>query len=74
MSVELVNEVWKELKRYIDSADHHDAAETIVNILIDNDVDAEDIRHAFSKDAMVKRILSDYVDDEEEYEDYNEDE
>jgi sugar-specific transcriptional regulator TrmB len=77
MSVDLISEVWNELKRYINAADHNDAAETMVNILIDNDVDADDIRHAFPKDAMIKRILSDYVDDEEvdhDFDEYEEDE
>ena len=78
MSADIAAEIWSELKRYINSMDQADAAETLVNIMIDNDIDSEDIRSAFSSDAMVKRILSDYVDEEEdeayEEEDYEEDE
>ena len=78
MSADIAAEIWSELKRYINSMDQADAAETLVNIMIDNDIDSEDIRSAFSGDAMVKRILSDYVDEEEdeayEEEDYQEDE
>lgn len=78
MSADIAAEIWSELKRYINSMDQADAAETLVNIMIDNDIDSEDIRSAFSGDAMVKRILSDYVDEEEdeayEEEDYEEDE
>jgi hypothetical protein len=77
MSADIAAEIWSELKRYINSMDQADAAETLVNVMIDNDIDSEDIRSAFAGDAMVKRILSDYVDEEDEYneeEDYEEDE
>ena len=77
MSADIAAEIWGELKRFINSMDQADAAETLVNVMIDNDIDSEDIRSAFSGDAMVKRILSDYVDEEEdeyEEEDYEEDE
>ena len=73
MSADIAAEIWGELKRFINSMDQADAAETLVNVMIDNDIDSEDIRSAFSGDAMVKRILSDYVDEEEE-DDYDEDE
>ena len=73
MSADIAAEIWSELKRFINSMDQADAAETLVNVMIDNDIDSEDIRSAFAGDAMVKRILSDYVDDEEE-DDYDEDE
>jgi len=63
MSADIAAEIWSELKRYINSMDQADAAETLVNIMIDNDIDSEDIRSAFNGDAMVKRILSDYVDE-----------
>jgi hypothetical protein len=72
MSADIAAEIWSELKRYINGMDTADAAEVVVSVLIDNDVDPEDIREAFKGDAMVKRILSDYVDEEEE--EYNEDE
>jgi hypothetical protein len=77
MSADIAAEIWSELKRFINSMDQADAAETLVNVMIDNDIDSEDIRSAFAGDAMVKRILSDYVDEEEdgyEEEEYEEDE
>ena len=51
----------------------------MVNVLIDNDYDAEDIRSAFKGDTDVKRALESYLDDaeedtEEDTEDYDEDE
>ena len=72
MSADIAAEIWGELKRFINSMDQADAAETLVNVMIDNDIDSEDIRSAFAGDAMVKRILSDYVDEEED--EYDEDE
>ena len=38
MSVELANEIWSELKRYINTVDRDEAAETLVSVLIDNDI------------------------------------
>ena len=76
MSADIAAEIWSELKRYINSMDQADAAETLVNVMIDNDIDSEDIRSAFAGDAVIKRILSDYVDEEEdeyEEEEYEED-
>ena len=50
MSEELASVIWSELKRYINTVDRSEAAEALVNILIDNDVDANDIRSAFAGD------------------------
>ena len=79
----LVTEVWDEMKHYINTVDRPEAAETIVSILIDNDIDADDILEAFGKDSEIKRALMHYlkdheveddVDDEELYDDdYDED-
>lgn len=73
MSVELANEIWSELKRYINSVDRSEAAETLVNILIDNDADAEDIKTVFKGDGDIKRALADYLREEEELEEEDED-
>ena len=80
MSIELSKEIWSELKRYINSVDRDEAAETLVAVLIDNDIDADDIRNAFKNDADVKRALTSYLDDaddedeEEDYEDVEDEE
>jgi hypothetical protein len=75
MSVELASEIWTEIKRHINSVDRNDAAETMVSVLIDNDVSAEEIKSAFKGDTEIKRALSDYLKeeedlDEEEFDDY----
>ena len=80
MSVELSKEIWDELKRYVNPQDRDEAAETLVSVLIDNDVDADEIKSTFKSDGEVKRALASYLkdheeaDDDEEYdEDFEED-
>ena len=70
MSSHLASEIWGELKRYVNTVDREEAAETLVSILIDNDEDPEHIRDVFKHDSDVKRALANYLDDnaEEEYE------
>lgn len=69
MSVELANEIWSELKRYVNTVDRADAAETMVSVLIDNDVSADDIKLAFKSDTEIKRALTSYLKDHEEDDD-----
>lgn len=66
MAVDLAHDLWQELKRYISTVDRHDAADTLVNLLIDNDYDAEQIRDAFKGDNDIKRALQSYINDAEE--------
>lgn len=76
MSIELSKEIWDELKRYVNTVDRDEAAETLVSVLIDNDVDADEIKETFKSDGEVKRALASYLKDhadEEEDEDYDED-
>jgi uncharacterized protein (UPF0305 family) len=78
MSTELAKEIWDELRRYVNPQDRSEAAETLVSVLIDNDVAADDIKEVFKGDSEVKRALASYLKDhaeEEEYDDeINEDE
>jgi hypothetical protein len=66
MSVELSKEIWDELKRYVNPQDRDEAAETLVSVLIDNDVDAADIKSVFKSDPGVKSALASYLKDHEE--------
>jgi hypothetical protein len=68
MSVELSKEIWNELKRYVNTVDRNDAAETLVSVLIDNDVAADEIKEIFKSDTEVKRALAHYLKDQEEEE------
>ena len=83
MSEHLAAEIWDELKRYVNTVDRAEAAETVVQILMDNDSDVEDIRDAFKGDSDIKRALTSYLDNDNDYseeeedpedEDYDEDE
>jgi len=70
MSVELAKEIWSELKRYVNTVDRDEAAETVVSVLIDNDVGADEIKNAFKGDSEIKRALTSYLKDhEDEHED-----
>jgi hypothetical protein len=73
MSVELSKEIWNELKRYVNTVDRNEAAETLVSVLIDNDVDADEIKTTFKSDSEVKRALASYLKDHEETDDEDED-
>ena len=83
MHSNIASEIWGELKRFVNTVDRDEAADTLVSVLIDNDEDPEDIKTAFKGDSDIKRALTAYMDqghdeseDEEDYEDaeYNESE
>jgi hypothetical protein len=69
---QLASEIWSELKRYINTVDRGEAADTLVAVLVDHDIDADDIRDAFKGDSEVKRALTSYLDDAEDSEEYDE--
>lgn len=79
----IVSEIWGELKRFVNTVDRAEAAETVVQILMDNDSEVDDIRDAFKGDSDIKRALTVYLDNDRDYsedeeeeseeEDYNED-
>jgi hypothetical protein len=74
MSSIVASEVWNELKRYVNTVDRQEAAETLVAVLIDHDEDVEDIRDAFKHDSDVKRALTAYLDNDKSYDDEDVDE
>ena len=69
MSADLSKEIWNELKRYVNPQDRIEAAETLVSVLIDNDVGADEIKDTFKSDSEVKRALAHYLKDHEEEDD-----
>ena len=68
-AVAVASEMWSELKRYVNTVDRDEAAETVVAILIDNDCDVDDIKDTFKGDADIKRALTAYLDNDRSYED-----
>jgi hypothetical protein len=53
----------------VNTVDRSDAAETLVSVLIDNDVAADEIKDVFKTDSEVKRALASYLKDHEEIDD-----
>ena len=70
----VANELWSELKRYVNTVDRQEAAETVVSVLIDHDCDVDDIRNAFKGDSDIKRALTAYLDNDKNYEEEEEEE
>ena len=76
MKLDFVAEVWDALRSHIDFNDRTDAADSLINLLIDNNYEAEDIKDAFKGEKEVITALKEYMaqqDVEESYEDYDED-
>jgi hypothetical protein len=76
MKLDFVAEVWDALRSHIDFNDRTDAADSLVNLLIDNNYEAEDIKDAFKGDKEMLTALKENLalhDTEESYEDYDED-
>lgn len=76
MTVDLASIIWSEVKSFIPSIDRQEAAEIVVSVLVDHDVDIEDIRQGFKGDSDIKKALAQYVKDHEEdtYDEDDEDE
>ena len=76
MSLAFTAEIWDALRTHIDFNDRSDAADTLINLLIDNNYEASAIKNSFKNDKEVLKALKGYTDqqDGEEYEEYDEDE
>ena len=72
MSLSIVSEVWEVLREHIDFNDRAEAADTLVNYLMDNNYEVDDIKDEF-KDKEITKALKGYAEQhfqEEEYEEY----
>ena len=74
MSITVVAEVWRAIKSEIDETNLPDAAESIVDVLIQNDYEASDIKAEFRRDSDVMDAVKAYIASQEEEEDYEEEE
>jgi hypothetical protein len=73
MQLDLIQESWQELRKFINTMDRSDAAEGLVSVMIENGVAAEDIHTAFGSDKDIRSALSPYLDDKDtEEDDYDE--
>lgn len=71
MSLDLVAEVWDALRSHIDFNERSDAADTLVNFLIDNNYEAEDIKDAFRGDKEIINAVKEYMSQHEDEQDYD---
>lgn len=72
MSLSLITEVWEVLREHVDMSDRSEAADSLVNFLMDNNYEVDDIKDAF-KDKDITIALKGYAEQhfqEEEYEEY----
>lgn len=71
MSLTFVAEVWEVLSSHINHGyDRDEAADSLVNLFIDNNYDVEEIKDAFRGDKVIIKALQSYMDQhEEDYED-----
>jgi hypothetical protein len=75
MSITVIHEVWRALKTEIDETVLPDAAESLVDVLIQNDYEASDIKAEFRRDSHVMDAVKAFVaSQEEEEDDYEEEE
>ena len=76
MSLNFVAEVWEALRSHIDFNERSDAADTLVNLLIDNNYETDEIKDAFRGDKEMLSALKGYAeqnDVEDDYEEYDDD-
>lgn len=76
MSLDIIAEVWDALREHVDLNERGDAADTLVNFLIDNNYEIDDIKDAF-KDKDITKALKGYAEEhfqDEEEEDEDDDE
>jgi hypothetical protein len=69
-SLGIVSEVWDALRSHIDMNDRDDAADNLINLLIDNNYEADEIRTAFRGEKEILNALKNYIAEQEE--DYEE--
>ena len=76
MSITVIAELWRALKIEIDENNLSDAAESLINVLVENDYDSAEIKEAFRKEPHVMQALREFNEQyqDEEYEDEEEEE
>ncbi len=74
MSLDFVSEVWDALRSHIDFNERAEAADSLINLLIDNNYEPEDIKDAFRGDKDLLSALKGYVEQHDTEEEYEEDE
>ena len=73
MSLDFVAEVWDALRNHIDFNERKEAADSLVNLLIENNYESDEIKDAFRGEKEILTALKDYVNEHEAEEEYEED-
>ena len=73
MNLDFVAEVWDVLHTHIDFNERKEAADTLVNLLVENNYEADEIKDAFRGEKEILTALKDYVSEHEAEEEYEED-
>ncbi len=71
----LIKEIWKILKPSIELGDIDEAAETLVNYLVEEDYEPEDIKQTFRGEREIKEAVQFYLEKPEDgsfFESYDE--
>ena len=68
IDVEVLSELYTILKQYIPSKDRQEAADNLMSVMVDMLGDKE-LKEFGATDAILKRALKEYVDDEDDYND-----
>ena len=74
MSIELISDVWGVLRDHIDLHDRKEAADGLVNLLVENDYGATEIKAAFRGDKDISTALKFYAEQQDPESDDPEDE
>lgn len=72
MNLDFVAEVWDALRTHIDFNERKEAADTLVNLLIDNNFETDEIKDSFRGEKEILTALKDYVKEHETEEEYEE--
>ena len=73
MELELAREIWNELKEMITVVDRPEAAYSLVQLLVDNDFSADEIKAEFKTDQEIKSALHAFIKDNEDDQDDDQD-
>ena len=61
MNLDFVAEVWDTLRSHVDLHDRSEAADSLINLLIDNNYEADDIKEYFKGDKDIIVALKYYI-------------
>lgn len=73
MSLDFVAETWEVLRIHIDSNDRKDAADELINLLIDNNYEPDEIKESFKGDKDINKALKYYAEQHDALDNEDED-